>query len=117
MTTFITKWDLHQWVRVSFGFTNAPAEIQRFVENTLFNKRDEFAFIYLDDTLVLSDTFDDCLNYLKKVFQRFRGKEIKTKAIKCKLFQRQVKYLGRVTSLDECHIDQENIKAVTDLLN
>ena len=117
LTAFITPWGLYEWFRVSFGLKNAPAEFQRFVENTLFDTRDEFAFLYLDDKFVFSNTFDDHLNHLKKVFQRLREKGIKIKASKCKLFQRQVNYLERVISSDGCQIDQANIKAVTDLLN
>ena len=86
------------------------------MESTLFDMRDEFAFAYLDDTLVFSDTFDDHLNQLK-IFQRLWEKGIKIKASKCKLFQHQVNYLGRVISSDGYQIDQANIKAVTDLLN
>ena len=74
-------------------------------------------FPYLDDALVFSDTFDDHLNHLKKVFQRLRKKGIKIKARKCKLFQRQVNYLGRVISSDGYQIGQKNIKAVANLLN
>ena len=90
--------------------TNAPAELQRFMESTLFHMRDEFAFPYLDDTLVFSDTLDDHLNHLKKVFQRLSEKGIKIKASKCKLFQRQVNYLGRFISSDGYQSDKANIK-------
>ena len=86
------------------------------MESTSFDMQNKFAFPYLDDTLVFSDTFDDHLNRLKKVFQRLREKEIKVKASHCKLFQRQVNYLGRVISSDRYQIDHANIKADTDLL-
>ena len=68
-------------------------------------------------TLVFSDTFDDHLNHLKKFFQRLREKGIKIKASKCKLFQHQVNYLGRVIDSDGYQIDQAIIKPVTDFLN
>ena len=87
------------------------------MESTLFDMREEFDFQCLDDTLVFSNTFDDHLNHLKKVFQRLREKGIKIKASKCKLFQRQVNYLGKVISSNGYQIGQANIKAVTDLLN
>ena len=100
---------------IPFGLTNAPAEFQRFMENKLFDMRDEFSFPHLDDTLVFLDTFDDHLNYLK-VFQKLREKVIKIKASKCKLLQHQVNYLGRALRSDGYQIDQANTKAVTDLL-
>ena len=117
MTAFIIPWSLYVWVRVPFGLTKAPAEFQRFMESTLFDMEDEFAFPYLDDTLAFSDTFDDHFNHLRKVFLRLREKRIKVKASKCKLLQREVNYLRRVFSSDGYQIDQANIKAITDLLN
>ena len=87
------------------------------MKNTLFDIRDEFAFTYLDDTLVFSNTFDDRLNHLRKIFERLREKRIKIRASKYKLFQCQVNYPGRVISSDRYQIDQANTKAVTDLLN
>ena len=87
------------------------------MENTLFEMRDEFAFPYLDETLVFSDTIDDHLNHLKKVFQRLGEKGIKIKASKCKLFQRQANYLWKVISSDGYQIDQANMKAIINLLN
>ena len=81
--------------------------------NLLFHTWMAYLFFFL------SDTFDDCLNHLRKVFERLREKGIKVKASKCKLLQGQVNYLGGrgVSSSDEYQIDQENTKAVTDLLN
>ena len=117
MTAFITPFGLYEWIRVPFGLTNVPAEFQGFMENALFDDmRNEFAVPYFDDTLVFSDTFDDHLNHLI-FFQRPREKGITIKASKYKLFQRQIKYLGRIISSDGYQIDQANIKAVTDLLN
>ena len=60
------------------------------MENTLFDMQDEFAFPYLDDTLVFSDTFDDHLNYIKMLFKTLWEKGIKIKASKCQLLQRQL---------------------------
>ena len=113
LTPFITPWDLNEWVSAPFGLTNATAEFQRFMENAW----GEFVFPYVGDSLAFFHTFVDHLNHLKKLFQILREKGIKVTANKCKLFQRQVNYLGRVISSGGYYIDQANIKAVTILLN
>ena len=59
----------------------------------------EFDFPYVGDSLAFFHTFVHHMNHLKKLFQRLREKEIKVTAYKCKLFQRQVNYLGMDTRL------------------
>ena len=76
---------------------NAPAVFQRFMENFLVGYRDHFAAPYLDDVLVYSKSFEDHVNHLKQILQRFRETGIKLKPSKCKFFQKQVKFLGQVS--------------------
>ena len=77
---------------------------------------DVFAFPYIDDVLVYSDTFGDHLVHLSKVFERLKSKGIKINPSKCKMLKREVCYLGRIVSEDGYRVDSENIKAVTDHL-
>ena len=64
ITTFITPWGLYKCVRVPIGLSNAPAELQRYMENFLIDIRDKFAFSYLNDVQVYSDDFDSYVNHL-----------------------------------------------------
>ena len=115
LTAFITPWGLYEWVRVPFGLSNAPAVFQRYMEKCFFDIRDKFAFPYLDDVLVYSDDFTSHISHLRKVFSILREHGIKVKAKKCRLFQKQINYLGRTISDKGYGIDKNNIKAVTDL--
>ena len=78
--------------------------------NCLTDVRDKFAFPYLDDVLVYSDDFDSHVDHLRKVFQILRENGIKVKAKKCKLFQKQINYLGRTITDKGYGIDTSNIK-------
>ena len=95
LTAFITPWGLYAWVRVPFGLCNAPAKFKRHMENYLLDVRDEFAFPYLDDVLVYSDNSKAHINHLRRVLNILREHGIKVNARKCKLFQKQINYLGR----------------------
>ena len=86
------------------------------MENCLTDVRDKFAFPSLDNVLVYSDDFDSYVDHLRKVFQILRENGIKVKAKKCKLFQKQINYLGRTITEKGYGIDISNIKAVTDLV-
>ena len=92
-------------MRVSFGFSNAPADFQRYMENCLTNVRDEFTFPFLDDVLVYSDHFGSHVDHSRKVFQILRENGIKVKANKGKLFQKQIICLGRTVTEKEYGID------------
>ena len=63
-TAFVTPWGLYQWVRIPFGLTNAPAQFQRYMEETVHDFRDKFAIPYLDDVILYSSSFDDHLHHL-----------------------------------------------------
>ena len=75
-----------------------------------------FAFSYLGDVIMYSDDFDSHVDPLRKVFQIVTENSIKVKAKKCKLFQKQINYLGRTITGKGYGIDASNIKAVTDLV-
>ena len=66
----------------------------------------------MDDVIVFSKTFDEHVQNLRTVLRRLRLHGIKLKAKKCKLFQREVNYLGRVVSADGYRVDPSNTKAV-----
>lgn len=46
---FLKSLGLCKWIRVPFALTNALAEFQSFMENCLFDIREEFTCPYLDD--------------------------------------------------------------------
>ena len=53
---------------------------------------------YLDDVIVFRKTFQEALENLKTVFQRFREANLKLKPSKCALFLAKVSFLGHIVS-------------------
>ena len=56
--------------RMPFGLSNAPATFQGLMESCLGDMNMQSCLIYLDDIVVFSQTFEEHVERLEKVFQR-----------------------------------------------
>lgn len=95
-----------------FGLANSPATYQRLMEDCLGDLHMTDCFIYLDDLIIFSSTFDEHLEKLHRVLQRIRENGIKLSPKKCSFFMPRVKYLGFIVSSDGIETDPEKVKKV-----
>ena len=69
--------------------------------------------LYLDDVIVVGNTFENHCNRLEEVFSRLRTAGLKLKPSKCELFQTEVKYLGHIVSNAGVATDPVKIESVS----
>ena len=113
-TAFTTHKGLYEFVRMPFGLCNAPATFQRAMQTVLAGLEWRDCFVYIDDILIASATFEEHLRHLEQVFSRLRAANLRLKPKKCKFLFKEVKYLGHVISVHGVLPDPEKTNQVKD---
>ena len=101
-----------QCVRLPFGLVSSGARFMRVINSVLSGMLGKQVFAYVDDILVASPTFEQHVNDLREVFQRFRRAGFKLKSKKCHYARRRVKYLGHLVSDQGIEVDPQKVAAV-----
>lgn len=102
----------YEFNRMPFGLVNAPATYQRLMEECFQGLHLEICYIYLDDIVIFSKTFEEHMERLEKVFQRFREVNLKLSPKKCDLFKKKVCYVGHIVSHEGIEPDPKKIEKV-----
>ena len=102
----------YEYHRMPFGLVNAPATYQRLMEECFEGLHLDICYIYLDDLIIFSKTFEEHLERLEKIFKRLREINLKLSPKKCEFFKRKVKYVGNIVSEHGIEPDPDKIDKV-----
>ena len=97
-----------------FGLCNAPANWQRFINETLMDYLNDFAAPYVDDILIGSRDDKEHQRHLELFLQRLHDKCLHADIDKCKFFADEVKYLGLIISSTGIKMDPDKVKAIAE---
>ena len=113
-SAFTTHSGLYEFTIMPFGLCNAPATFQRLLQTVLAGLEGKFCFVYIDDILVCSKSFEEHLQHLQQIFEWLRKAGLTLKPKKLSFLQSQVIYLGHVISSDGISPDPSKIQRVRD---
>ncbi len=82
-TAFTSHCGLYEFTRMPFGLCNAPATFQRLMQVVLAGLEWDCCFVYIDDILVASQSFEEHMRHLQLVFERLRQAGLRLKPKKC----------------------------------
>lgn len=102
----------YEFNRLPFGLVNSPATYQRLMEQILGDLHLDICFIYLDDLIIFSETYEEHLERLQMVLQRLREHNLKLSPKKCAFFKDKVKYIGHIVSKDGISPDPDKLEKV-----
>ena len=111
-TAFITHSGLFEFSVMPFGLCNAPATFQRLMETVLEGLARKQCFVYYDDILVISSTWEEHLQNLELVIERLKKAGLRLKPKKCAFARQKVTYLGHVISEAGISVDPTKIEKI-----
>uniref|UniRef100_A0A383VGW9 Reverse transcriptase domain-containing protein n=1 Tax=Tetradesmus obliquus TaxID=3088 RepID=A0A383VGW9_TETOB len=112
-TAFITPFGLFESLRLCFGLTNAPACFMRIMNKVLSEQVGKHAFVYLDDIIVYSCTFEEHVEHLELMFEALRQANLRLNPKKCSFFRSEVTFLGFVFTQEGLEPDPRLLTAIS----
>ena len=111
-TAFATHKGLFEFNVTSMGLKGAPASFQRLMMVAMAGLVWNICLVYLDDIIVFGNSFDESLQRLKQVLEALRSANLTLNPTKCRLFRKQVQFLGHVVSAEGVSPDPSKVSAV-----
>ncbi len=97
-----------------FGLTNAPATFCSLMNDMFREWFDDFVVVYIDNILVYSNSMEEHVEHLQKVFQRLRENKLYTKFEKCEFGVTEGDFLGHKITQKGLKMDDHKVKAILD---
>ncbi len=110
-TSFVCPFGKYQYRRMPFGLCNAPSVFQRLMDQVLVGC-DDFAKVYIDDILVVSDSWEVHVRHLRCLLGVLREAGLTCKKSKCVFGKRRLEFLGHVIGDGMMKVPEARIKAI-----
>ena len=98
-----------------FGLHNAPATWQRLVDNVLGMDLEPYVFVYLDDVILVTQTFEKLVEVLEEIFKRLAAANLTINKEKCHFCKSELRYLGYVVDAKGLKVDPEKVNANSEI--
>ena len=93
-TAFICHRGKFEFLRMPFGFKNAPAVFQELMQ-ALLNDHKPFSKPYMDNVIIFSDTWETHLEHIKLILETLRAAGLTANPKKCRWGGRHMEFLRR----------------------
>jgi hypothetical protein len=114
-TTFITPWGTFCYRVMPFGLKNAGATYQRAMTTLFHDMMHKEIEVYVDDMIAKSQTEENHVEDLLKLFLRLRKYRLRLNPNKCTFGVRSGKLLGFIVSQKGIEVDPDKVKAIQEM--
>lgn len=113
LTAFSSSAGHWEFTSLSFGLKTVSAIFQHIVNTVLSGLIGSTAQVYLDDIIVLGNSFSNHVDNLTSVLERLQEAHLTVKKIeKCEFFKAEVNYLGHVITPDGLRPQSSKLEAI-----
>jgi hypothetical protein len=109
---FSTRYDLYEYLVMSFGLTNALAHFMYLMNSVFMPELDKFVVVFIDDILIFSKNEEEHAQYLRVILQRLHDHQLYAKFSKCAFWLKEVPFLGHVISAEGIAVDPSKVQEV-----
>jgi len=114
-TTFTFPYGIFAFKRMSFGLCNAQATYKHCMLSIFTDMVDDSMEVFIDDFLVVGDTFEACLEHLGQVLQRCMETNLVLIWEKCHFMVKEGIVRGHKVSQKELEVDKAKIEVIEKL--
>jgi hypothetical protein len=82
-TAFSTRYELYEYLVMSFRLTNAHAHFMYLMNSVFMPKLDKFVVVFIDDILIYSKSEEEHAQHLRVILQRLWDHQLYDKFSKC----------------------------------
>lgn len=100
--------------RMAMGLCNASATISELVQNVFGCELEPWAFHYIDDFIIATDTFEEHLRILRRVAEKLKEAKLQINVEKSRFCMSRIVFLGYVIDRDGIQPDPERIQPILD---
>ena len=110
-TAFVCDFGKFEFTQASFGIATSP-DFLKDLMNKLFFGFGSFCVVYMDDLLIFSDSPEQHLEHLEKIFEKFRTSKLKVKLSKSEFFKEELEFLGHKIGIHGISLADDKISAI-----
>lgn len=103
-----------RYMRMPFGLCNSGATLCRLMDSVIGCDLEPYVFIYLDDILIATETFEKHMEILAILAERLSKAKLTIHPTKSKFCVTSLKYLGYIIDEQGVRPDPEKVSAVLD---
>ena len=108
----IPEMGLYQMEVMPFGATTAAQTMSRLMDLVIGHDLEPYVFVYLDDIIVVTDTFERHIQILTEVAKRIKSAGLTISVEKSRFCLDQMKFLGYVIDARGVRVDPDKVKCI-----
>jgi len=114
-TAFRTEDGQFQFTKMPFGLTNAPASFQKMINGVVAGLKGLNLQVFIDDVCIATETWEEQLVMLAKLFQAVMKVDLRIKPEKCIIGANRVIFLGHEISGEGIRQDPGKLTALSNI--